>query len=150
MKYIKPIYASLILLLFAPLVAASESEVLTELIVDFLQGATVNDASVHDNFWAEELVYTSSNGTRFGKKQLMEGVRQAGPQPATADTTIYSAENIQVWQHQDTAVVTFTLVGKSGQGDTSETKKYLNSGTFVKRDNRWQAVNWQATIKAAD
>lgn len=45
----------------------------------FLAGAAVNDAAVHEAFWAEELVYTSSSGTRFGKTQLMSGVHEGGP-----------------------------------------------------------------------
>ena len=36
-----------------------------------------------------------------------------------------------------TAVVAFRLV--------SEPQQYFNTGTFVKRGGRWQAVAWQAT-----
>ena len=54
----------------------------------FLKGAAANDAAVHDAFWAEELVYTSSSGTRFGKAELMAGVHASGPaDPADVEAT---------------------------------------------------------------
>jgi hypothetical protein len=51
---------------------------------------------------------------------------------------------VRIMQYGDTAVVAFVLVGKSA----NETKRYLNSGTFIRKNGQWQAVNWQATIKA--
>jgi len=56
----------------------------------------------------------------------------------------YSSEDVQILQYGDTAVVAFTLVGTS---DT-ETLRFLNSGTFIRKNGKWQAVNWQATKRA--
>ena len=51
--------------------AESESAVaeLTILLHDFL--ANSNKAETHSRFWADDLVYTSSNGTRFGKDDII-------------------------------------------------------------------------------
>ncbi len=117
---------------------------LTALLNTFLDGATRNDAQVHQQFWADELVYTSSAGLRFGKAELMQGVKSRGEIAAEAINMRYSSEQVQIQLYGDTAVVTFVLVGSS----PSETLRFYNSGTFVKRDGNWQAVNWQATRQA--
>ena len=47
---------------------------------------------------------------------------------------------------RDAAVVAFRLVSTSSEKDgTKKVTNYLNSGTFLKRDGKWQVVNWQAT-----
>ena len=124
--------------------AADDSAALTTLLANFLDGATRNDATVHDNYWADELVYTSSRGTRFGKAELMQSVRSSGMLAADAIDTVYSSEDVRIMQYGDTAVVAFTLVATG----PDSTQRFLNSGTFVKREGKWQAVNWQATVKA--
>lgn len=131
------------LLLFPLASMADDRAELTALLAEFLDGATRNDPAVHDKYWAEELIYTSSAGRRFGKAELMQGVTSRG-KLATADITMrYSSEELQILQYGDTAVVAFTLIGTSAQ----ETLRFLNSGTFVKRNGKWQAINWQATRK---
>ena len=132
-------------LLLAPgAVFADAKAELASLLTEFLDGATRNDAAIHDKYWADELIYTSSGGTRFGKAELMQGVTSRGMLKPDEIDTVYSSEDVRIMQYGNTAVVAFVLVAKS---DT-ETKRYLNSGTFVKRDGKWQAVNWQATVKA--
>ena len=125
-------------------VFADDKAELTALLDEFLAGASRNDANVHNKYWAEELIYTSSNGTRFGKAELMQGVNSREMLKPEEIETVYSHEDVRIMQYGDTAVVAFELVGKSA----NETKRYLNSGTFIKRDGKWQAVNWQATLKA--
>ena len=123
---------------------ADDKAELTALLSEFLDGATRNDASIHNKYWADELIYTSSGGTRFGKAELMQGVTSRGMLKADEIDTVYNSEDVRIMQYGDTAVVAFVLVGKSA----NETKRYLNSGTFVRKNGQWQAVNWQATIKA--
>lgn len=131
-------------LLLSPFATMADDRAeLTALLAEFLDGATRNDPAVHDKYWAEELIYTSSAGRRFGKAELMQGVNSRGELPATEISMRYSSEDLQILQYGDTAVVAFTLVGTSAQ----ETLRFLNSGTFVKRNGKWQAVNWQATRK---
>ena len=57
----------LLLALSTPAWAGSDEEQLSALLNEFLAGASVNDISAHERFWAEDLVYTSSRGLRFGK-----------------------------------------------------------------------------------
>lgn len=131
------------LLLTPGLALADDKADLTALLAEFLDGATRNDAAIHNKYWADELIYTSSGGTRFGKAELMQSVTSRGMLKADEIDTVYDSEDVRIMQYGDTAVVAFVLVGRSG----ADTKRYLNSGTFVKRDGQWQAVNWQATIK---
>ncbi|MBC3766692.1 nuclear transport factor 2 family protein [Neptunicella marina] len=141
---------SAIMLIVTSSAYADKSDVtqqLTDTVNWFLAGASINDAQIHDKFWADELVYTSSNGTRFDKATLMQGVSESGPVNKAEPHAVYTAEDINVWHHKDMAIVTFTLVGTDNKADKTEVKRYLNSGTFVWRDQRWQAVNWQATVK---
>jgi hypothetical protein len=65
--------------------------------------------------------------------------------PKDNGNTIYTAEDIRIQQYGTTAIVAFRLVATTTKDGKSETTNYLNSGTFLKRDNKWQAVNWQAT-----
>jgi putative CocE/NonD family hydrolase len=118
---------------------------LTALLREFLAGASRNDAAVHDRFWADDLVYTGSAGKRRGKAELMADVRATpSPSPGTVPT-VFTAEDIRIRQYGEAAVVAFRLVGTTGK----EVAQYLNTGTFVRRDGRWQAVAWQATLMAA-
>ena len=48
----------------------------------------------------------------------------------------------RVQLYGDTAVVAFRLLGQAASADATE---YLNTGTFVRRDDGWRAVAWQAT-----
>lgn len=125
--------------------AGAEAQLRAQLAA-FVEGAAANDAAVHDAFWAEELVYTSSSGTRFGKAELMAGVHASGPaDPADVEAS-YGARDVIVRLVGELGLLDFTLVAFEADGAE---QLYLNSGTFVWRDGRWQAVNWQATKAAA-
>ncbi|MGB7210670.1 MAG: nuclear transport factor 2 family protein [Pyrinomonadaceae bacterium] len=125
--------------------SSPETGELTRLLNEFLAGAGRNDAAVHDRFWAEDLIYTRGAGQRVGKADIMKGVREA-PAPKPDDPkTVYTAEDIRVQQYGSTAVVAFRLVGTTENGGSISVSKFLNTGTFVKRKGKWQAVAWQAT-----
>jgi len=124
---------------------APDAPELTNLLNEFLAGASRNDAAVHDRFWAEDVIYTGSAGRRRGKADIMRDVRSA-PAPKPGDpTTVFTAEDIRIQQYGETAIVAFRLVGTTAKNGTTEVMKYLNSGTFVKREGKWQVVNWQST-----
>jgi hypothetical protein len=129
--------------------AHSATSELKQLLHEFLEGASVNDAHMHDRFWAEDLIYTSSSGRRFGKKEIMEGLCNTAGNQAESALTSYSAENIQIRMYGNMAVVAFRLVGRTETAKGMQTSHFLNSGTFVKRNGLWKVVNWQAT-KAAE
>ena len=120
----------------------STEEKLVNLLNEFLYGASVNDAEVHDRFWADDLIYTSSAGERYGKDAIMRSLEDT--EEVDAPELIYTAEEIQINIYDNTAIVAFKLVGTS----PDEVLKFLNSGTFLKRDGKWQVVNWQATRMA--
>lgn len=131
--------------------SSSDTAELTRLLNEFLAGAGRNDTAVHDRFWAEDLIYTRGAGQRMNKTALMAGVRLAAREKPGGAKTVYSAEALQIQQYGNTAVVAFRLVGTTDEiGKTSVTEFY-NTGTFVKRKGKWQAVAWQATkIPAAE
>ena len=141
----------LIALVLASLASVSRGQTskdgaeLTKVLNEFLAGASVNDATVHDRFWADDLIYTRSAGVRTNKAQLMKNLRSA-PAPKPDDPkTVYSAEDIQIHQYGDAAVVAFRLVATTTKNGSTEVSNYLNTGTFIKRNGRWQAVAWQST-----
>ena len=109
--------------------------------MDFL---TYNsDPARHAAFWAEDLIYTSSAAAVRTKPMIMESSRAAAAkadpsQPAAK----YSAEDVKVRVFDGFAALTFELVASYPDG---RVLRYRNSGTFVPRDGRWQAVAWQAT-----
>ncbi|MFL6583503.1 MAG: nuclear transport factor 2 family protein [Chthoniobacterales bacterium] len=126
---------------------APDAAELTKLLNDFLAGASRNDIAAHERFWADDLIYTGSSGRRIGKADILRDVREEAAAPKTKEPeTIFSAEEIRIQQYGTTAIVAFRLVGKTEKNGARETKYYLNSGTFLKRDGKWQVVNWQATI----
>jgi len=120
--------------------AAVESAIRTALL-DFL---TYNsDPARHAAFWAEDLIYTSSAAAVRTKPMIIESSRAAAAkadpsQPAAK----YSAEDVKVRVFDGFAALTFELVARYSDG---RVLRYRNSGTFVPREGRWQAVAWQAT-----
>lgn len=125
---------------------AGDKAELQRLLHGFLAGAGQNDAAVHDRFWADDLIYTRSAGSRIGKAELMKGVRSAPQRKENDPVAVYTAEDVRIQQYGDTAVVAFKLVGTTAKADGSkEVSEYLNTGTFVKRKGEWRAVAWQAT-----
>src|SRR4029078_2935374 len=139
--------ATLLLLLVASVSAqtAPDAAELTKLLNDFLAGASRNDAAIHDRFWADDLIYTRSAGRRVNKAEVMHDVRNAPAPKPTDPKTIYTAEDIRIQQYGNTAVVAFRLVATTEAGGARYVANLLNSGTFVKRDGKWQVVNWQST-----
>ena len=131
MRRIVVLLAAVLLLGAAP----SDEAALRALLDEFLAGASRDDPAVHERFWADDLVYTSSAGKRMGKADILRDVRE--PSANEEAPVTYTAEDVQVRLYGKTAVVAFRLV--------SAPQQYLNTGTFVKRHGRWQAVAWQAT-----
>ena len=93
---------------------------------------------MHDRFWAEDLVYTSSGGERFGKDRIMQGFENT---ENSENTVTYSSDKVEIKDLGNVATVTFQLIADTPDGEI----RYWNSGTFVKRQGLWKAVVWQAT-----
>lgn len=135
------------LVLMIPLLAIGDDRAeLAGLLETFLAGASVNDSAVHDRFWAEDLIYTSSDGRRFGKAEIMASLAETA-RTEPRETPEYSARDVTIRVFADTAIVTFRLEARHNGEPVGQ---YLNSGVFRKGANGWQAVNWQATRAAED
>lgn len=133
--------AILLAALFVTPARASEQDELQKLLENFL--ATTHEKASHERFWAEDLVYTSSNGTRFGKTTILSGFEG----PAAEDEgprLVYSATDVDIRTFDDFAVVAFQLVGTPQDG--TAVLNYFNTGTFQKRAGHWRAIAWQATV----
>ena len=121
---------------------AGDVDEITALLHDFLKHAS--EASAHDRFWAEDLVYTSSRGTRTDKAEIMAGFDET--EADSVPDTEYSAEDVDIRLYGDMAVVAFRLVGAPTSTDADgDPQYYFNTGTFLKRDGIWKVVAWQAT-----
>jgi ketosteroid isomerase-like protein len=126
---------------------APDAAELTKMLNEFLAGAGRNDAAVHDRFWADDLIYTRSAGVRTNKEEIMKGLRSSTPRKEGDPVTVYTAEEVKIQQYGNAAVVAFRLISTTTKGDGTKTVgNNLNTGTFIKRDGKWQVVAWQSTI----
>lgn len=122
----------------------SGTQEVTSLLREFMEAAGRGDRAVFDKFFAEDVLYTRASGVVISKSDIM--VSLGKPATPTDDKTAYSAEDISVHEYGDTVVVAFRLVGRTEHKDGKvETANYRNTGTFLRRNGRWQAVAWQAT-----
>lgn len=145
-RVIQVLALALAVLFIQPAVASGIEEI-TALLQDFL--ANSHKEAAHERFWAEDLVYSSSAGLRFGKAEIMEGfasndgeIEDAYEEPEVT----YVGEDVDVRIYDDTAVVAFKLVGTpTDTASGAEALYYFNTGTFLKRDGVWRVVAWQAT-----
>ncbi|HWZ46427.1 MAG TPA: nuclear transport factor 2 family protein [Candidatus Saccharimonadales bacterium] len=97
---------------------------------------------VFENFFADDVVYTSSNGVTINKEELLKVLDGGSADRFHGSCT---AEDITVRPYDDIVVVNFCMVmHNEGQG-RQEVSYFRNTGTFLKRSGRWQAVAWQAT-----
>ena len=127
---------------------AADRAALRALLDDFL--ARADQGSAHERFWAADLVYTSSNGTRRGKAEIMAGYAEDGTAPGeeagdAEPGPTYSAEDVDIRLYGSTAVVAFRLVIVPPEGSGEAPSFNWNTGTFVKRDGEWRVVAWQST-----
>jgi hypothetical protein len=123
---------------------SNDVEDLTAMLDEFLANAGV--AEVHEQFWADDLIYTSSRGTRTNKAEIMAGFSESGNEESEEDDSagpVYTAEDAQIHVYGDTAVVAFKLVATPP--DASVVLTYFNTGTFLRRNGKWKVVAWQAT-----
>lgn len=139
--------AIIVLMLTVTLTAQTPSDAaeLTNLLKEFLAGASRNDASMHDRFWADDLIYTGSGGKRRSKADVMRDVRSAPPPKPADPKTTFTGEDIRIQQYGNTAIIAFRLVGTTVHEGKSNIANFLNSGTLLKRNGKWQVVSWQAT-----
>ena len=125
---------------------ASPEQTLRALLTEFLDAAGRGDKAVFERFFADDVIYTRATGMVVTKADILKSLD--APRPADAPKMTYSAEDVNVRVHGDTAIVNFQLVGigsRSLMDSRIEVTKYRNTGTFMLRGGRWQVVAWQAT-----
>ena len=136
----------LLLALALPCFAAkpSTADQLTALLHEFLAGVSRNDNSVYGRFFADDLIYTRSAGATITKADILKSLDEP-PKPDDPKSA-YDADGITVHPYGNMAVMNFRLIQHITNKDGStETNYYRNTGTFLKRNGRWQVVAWQAT-----
>ena len=137
----------LLTLMAAPAVAAAQktsaSDQLKQLLHEFLDAAGRNDKAVFDRFFAADLIYTRSAGATITKADIMKSLNEP-PNPNDPKAT-YDADDITVHDYGKAAVLNFRLVQHLDKEGKPETNYFRNTGTFLKRKGRWQAVAWQST-----
>jgi ketosteroid isomerase-like protein len=122
----------------------SGTQEVTSLLREFIAGAGSGDRAIFEKFFADDVIYTRATGVVITKASIMESLGR--PAPASEGKSAYSAEDITVHEYGDTVIVAFRLVGRTEHADGKvETAHYRNTGTFLRRNGRWQAVAWQAT-----
>jgi ketosteroid isomerase-like protein len=122
----------------------SATKEVTALLREFMAGAGSGDRAIFEKFFADDVIYTRATGVVITKADIMGSLGK--PAPASEGKSTYSAEDITVHEYGDTVIVAFRLEGRTEHGDGKvETAHYRNTGTFLRRNGRWQAVAWQAT-----
>jgi hypothetical protein len=113
-----------------------------QLVKRFLAGVPRNDPKVFQEFFADDVIYTRSAGVTVTKADILKNIDvRATNEPGAT----YEGDDFTVHPYGNMAVINFRLIQHSG----AETNYFRNTGTFLKRNGKWQAVAWQAT-KAAD
>ncbi|WP_286261078.1 nuclear transport factor 2 family protein [Thalassotalea atypica] len=134
------------LTILSTVASADDKSELNQLLDDFLANKVQDDLKNHQRFWANDLVYTSSSGTRFDKSVIIEGIKaEKNGKDEITDAPTYWAEETDIRLYGTTAIVAFKLQAKWKEDDAIKTQSYFNTGTLLKRDGTWQVVAWQAT-----
>ncbi len=115
---------------------------LTEMVRNFLADVPKGDRKVFDSFFADDVIYTRATGVTVDKAEILKNieVRAVNEPQAT-----FEADGFTVHPYGDTAVVNFRLVMHNVTNGKSETVYFRNTGTFLKRNGKWQVIAWQAT-----
>ena len=141
MRWIRSLLVAVFLLPVAAL--AGDADDLERMLDEFLWGASIGSVDVHERFWSDDLVYTSSSGSRTDKASIVGNMRASADDRPEEPAVVYTAEDVDIRVYDDAAIVAFRLVGtEQASGERTE---YFNTGTFLKRDGEWRAVAWQAT-----
>lgn len=116
--------------------------VVLEALRDFLEAAASGDQKVFDSFFADDVIYTGSSGSKMDKAAVMKSI---GAHLANGSKVAYRADDITVHPYDNTVIVNFRMAVDDDDQGKHETLYFRNTGTFLRRNGRWQAVAWQAT-----
>ena len=114
----------------------------TQRVRDFLSAVPKNDPAVFQDFFADDVIYTRATGVTVTKAEILKNIDvRATDQPQAT----FEGDDFTVHSYGDLAIVNFRLVMHNVEDGKPATAYYRNTGTFMKRHGKWQAVAWQAT-----
>jgi ketosteroid isomerase-like protein len=114
----------------------------TQLVRDFLANVPKNDPKVFQEFFADDVIYTRAVGVTVAKADILKNIdARAAADPQAK----FEADDFTVHPYGEMAVVNFRLIAHNNENGKPTTVYYRNTGTFLKRNGKWQAVAWQAT-----
>jgi hypothetical protein len=113
-----------------------------QLVRHFLAEVPKNDPKLFQEFFADDVIYTRAAGVTVSKADILKNIEvRATNEPGAT----YDADDVTVHPYGNMAIINFRLIQHNGQN----TNYFRNTGTFLKRNGKWQAVAWQATKAAA-
>lgn len=114
----------------------------TQLVRDFLANVPKNDPKVFQEFFADDVIYTRATGLTVTKAEILKNINVR----ATNDPQMtFEGDDFTVHHYGEMAVVNFRLIAHNTENGKPTTVYYRNTGTFLKRNGKWQAIAWQAT-----
>ena len=114
----------------------------TQRVRDFLASVPKNDPKVFEDFFADDVIYTRSAGVTVNKAEILKNIDvRASNEPQAS----FEADDFTVHPYGSMVVVNFRLIMHTTVEGKPENAYFRNTGTFLKRGGRWQAVAWQAT-----
>lgn len=144
MKQARRVVTAMILLMSCLWAQGNSTEQqVTKMLRDFLAAVPRGDRQVFDKFFADDVIYTRSAGVTVNKAEIMKNIDvHAANEPSAS----YEAEDITVHPYGDNlAIVNFRLLMHRTKDGKQETARLRNTGTFLRRNGRWQVVAWQST-----
>jgi ketosteroid isomerase-like protein len=114
----------------------------TQLVRDFLANVPKNDPKVFQEFFADDVIYTRATGLTVSKADILKNIDvRASNDPQMT----FEGDDFTVHPYGEMAVVNFRLIAHNTENGKPTMTYYRNTGTFLKRHGKWQAVAWQAT-----
>lgn len=118
------------------------SRQLTQMVRDFLAAVPRGERETFDGFFADDVIYTRSAGVTVDKSEILKNI---GVRAVNEPNASYEADDFTVHPYGEMAIVNFRLVQHNEKDGKQETNYFRNTGTFLKRNGKWQVVAWQAT-----
>jgi ketosteroid isomerase-like protein len=114
----------------------------TQMVQQFLAAVPKGEKQTFDNFFADDVIYTRGVGVTVTKADIIKNIDVRAVNEPTAT---FSADDFTVHPYGNMAVVNFRLIMSTQDSGKTEATYFRNTGTFLKRNGKWQVVAWQAT-----
>ncbi len=114
----------------------------TQMVQEFLAAVPKGEKQTFDNFFADDVIYTRGVGVTVTKADIIKNIDVRAVNEPTAT---FSADDFTVHPYGNMAVVNFRLIMSTQDSGKTQATYFRNTGTFLKRNGKWQVVAWQAT-----